>query len=94
MRFYNRQHRHYCGISSEKLFSENYAGFRGETVLSVERDGAETGCSIEREGGRLPHAGFQDESPNAQCPGLRLESCDEAPPQTCPGGTWEPHTSV
>jgi hypothetical protein len=70
-------------VVNEELFSQAYAGFWGETVLPVERDGTETGCSIEREGGCLPHAGFQDDSPNAQCPGLRLEGGKEAPPQTC-----------
>ena len=68
---------------SEELFSQTYTGFRGETIFPVEGDGVETGCPIQRKGGRLPYAGFQDESPNAQCPGLRLESGHEAPPQTC-----------
>jgi len=36
-----------------------------------------TGGSIERESGSLAQAGFQDEPPNAQGPGLGLE-LDEA----------------
>ena len=46
----------------------------------------ETGCSIERKSGLLPYAGFQDESPNAKCPGLLFERGHEAPPQPGPAG--------
>ena len=66
------------------VLAETYAGFRGEAVFPVERDWVEASCPIEGEGGGLPDAGFEDKSPNTQCPRLRLESSHEAPPQTPP----------
>ena len=68
----------------QEVLAKTYAGFRGEAVFPVERDWVEASCSIEREGGGLPDAGFEDEAPNAQCPRLHLESSHEAPPQTPP----------
>ena len=45
--------------------AETYAGFGREAVLPEEGDWLEASCSIKREGSGLPHAGFEDESPNA-----------------------------
>jgi len=73
-------------VVTEELFSETHTRLRGATVFPVEGNGLETGSSIERESGRLPHAGFQHESPNAQCARLRLESDHEAPPEASPAG--------
>ena len=68
----------------QEILAEAYAGFRGEAVFPVERDWVEASCSIEREGGGLPDAGFEDKSPDAKGPRLRLERSHEAPPEPAP----------
>ena len=74
-----------------EVLAETYAGFRGEAVFPVERDGVEPSCSIEREGGDLTNAGFEDKPPSPQCPRLLLESSHKASSQTPPahGGRHE-----
>src|SRR5206468_1758127 len=72
----------------QQVLAKTYASLRGDAVFPVERDWLEASCSIERQSGGLPDAGFEDKSPNAQCPRLRLESSHETPPQTPPAHGW------
>src|SRR5207247_10050767 len=55
-------------VGIQQVLAKTYAGFRGEAVFPVERDWLEASCSIERQSGGLPDAGFEDKSPNAHCP--------------------------
>jgi len=68
----------------QEVLAEAYAGFWGEAVLPEEGDWVEASCPIEREGRGLPDAGFEDKSPDAKGPRLRLERSHEAPPEPAP----------
>ena len=69
---------------SQEFLAKTDAGFRREAIFPVQGNWLEAGLPIEREGGGLPDASFEDQAPDAQCPGLGLESGHETPPQALP----------
>ena len=71
-----------------KHLAKTDARFGRTKVFSVKRDGLKARGAIEREGGTLPDAGFENQSPNAQGTGFGFESGHEPPPQSSSAYLW------